>query len=928
MKFNYQFSNLCGVSYKSGNVIFTPDGGSLLSPVGNRVTLFDLESHRAETLPFESRKNIQRIALSHDARLLVVVDTDGRGLMINFARRAILHRFNLKKRVRALQFSPDSRFLAASNGNHIQVWNSPDLQVEFSPLALHRTYTGHHEEIVSVSWSPAGRYFVSTSKDHTARIYSTNPEEGYEPITLSGHRENMVAAFFRVEAADALEVDMMEDEAKGQVPGAPAATASLVEQPRSRYCINTVSKDGAVISWNWRWVPGAREAYFRNLNNNNKNTATDLDTLRQLDPIELERQDAPLSVRLGAWVQEQRHFMQRDSAKITCASLPPGNAANPLLLLGFNNGVFGLYDMTTAAPLHTLSVSQHALNTCAVNASGDWVALASADLGQLLVWEWQSETYVLKQQGHFYDLSTVAYSPDGQLIATGGDDHKLKLWSTSSGFCFTTFTQHEGPVTGVAFLGDGNAVLSCSLDGTVRAFDLVRYRNFRTLTTPDPVQFTCLAVDGAGEVVCAGALDPAQIYLWSLQTGRLLDVLSGHEGPISSLVFSPTGPTMASASWDNTVKMWEPYKSTACTETLSHNAQVLSLAFRPDGKQLCSATLDGLLNFWVVESAKACPTIDGRRDISGGRRRHDRVTAANSAHSKYFTSVCYTADGLCVLAGGHSKYVCIYEIEHRMLLKKFQLSHNRSMDGILDELHSGEMTEAGPRDNIAMSGSDSEGDADAPDASAGLPGAARDDKGKRRVAAEIRSKSVRFSPTGHAWAAATTQGLMVYSLDDAMLFDPVNVDQDVTPTTIRAAVRKEQYAKALIMSLHLGEVVLIRQVYQTVPMDQIKLVARNVPVLYLSKLLETIASEIGESSHLEYQLTWSAAILTSHNDTLRDMSAKFLKSFRAIQRAVAKHNKDLGALCDDNLYTLTFVTSASVPEGGIGEMVGDEVVEE
>lgn len=61
----------------------------------------------------------------------------------------------------------------------------------------------------------------------------------------------------------------------------------------------------------------------------------------------------------------------------------------------------------------------------AVNSTGEWLAFGCRGLGQLLVWEWQSETYVLKQQGHVYDMNTLAYSPDGQTVATGGDDGKV-----------------------------------------------------------------------------------------------------------------------------------------------------------------------------------------------------------------------------------------------------------------------------------------------------------------------------------------------------------------------------------------------------------------------------------------------------------------------------------------------------------------------
>ena len=65
---------------------------------------------------------------------------------------------------------------------------------------------------------------------------------------------------------------------------------------------------------------------------------------------------------------------------------------------------------------------------------------------------------------------------------------------------------------------------------------------------------------------------------------------------------------------------------------------------------------------------------------------NDRNTADNNASSRYFTSVCYSADGTCLLAGGNSKYVCIYEVSQQILLKKFQVTFNRSLDGVLDEV--------------------------------------------------------------------------------------------------------------------------------------------------------------------------------------------------------------------------------------------------
>jgi periodic tryptophan protein 2 len=91
-----------------------------------------------------------------------------------------------------------------------------------------------------------------------------------------------------------------------------------------------------------------------------------------------------------------------------------------------------------------------------------------------------------------------------------------------------------------------------------------------------------------------------------------------------------------------------------------------------------------MLHFWDVEEGTQLSTIEGRRDISGGRFANDAMTADNAARSKYFTSVVYSADGSCVLAGGYSKYVCIYVVATGTLLKKFQMSYNRYLFTTMD----------------------------------------------------------------------------------------------------------------------------------------------------------------------------------------------------------------------------------------------------
>lgn len=92
----------------------------------------------------------------------------------------------------------------------------------------------------------------------------------------------------------------------------------------------------------------------------------------------------------------------------------------------------------------------------------------------------------MKQQAHSDIINTVTYSPDGNMIITGADDGKVKVWDVNSGFCVVTFTEHMAAVTACQFAKKGNVLFTASLDGSVRAFDLIRYRNFRTWTYVNP----------------------------------------------------------------------------------------------------------------------------------------------------------------------------------------------------------------------------------------------------------------------------------------------------------------------------------------------------------------------------------------------------------------------------------------------------------
>lgn len=597
------------------------------------------------------------------------------------------------------------------------------------------------------------------------------------------------------------------------------------------------------------------------------------------------------------WGVHKRSYFNQPGTKVVCSTF---HSPSNLLIIGFSTGIFGLWEMPHFTNIHTLSISQEKISSVAINSSGEWLAFGAKRLGQLLVWEWQSESYILKQQGHYFDMNTLSFAPDGQTIATGGDDGKVKIWSAQNGFCFITFTEHSAPVSTVAFAKQGSILFSASLDGTVRAFDLIRYRNFRTFTSPSPVQFSCLAVDSSGEVVAAGSADSFEIYMWSVQTGKLLDILSGHEAPVSSLAFSPSGANqLASGSWDRTVRIWNVFGRSRAVEPISLESDVLALAFRPDGKELATSTLDGQIILLAIPDGKQVNMIQGRKDISGGRKADDRVSAANSTSGKSFNSLTYTADGRCILAGGNSKYIVLYDVQEGegILIKKFQISENLSLDGTQEFLDSRKVNGAGINTDLIDTRGDESDLEDRLDHS--LPGASRGatDMSTRRYRQEARTKCVQFSPTGRSWAAASTEGLLIYSLDETVAFDPFDLSIDLTPQSVLDVLASgKEYLKALIMAFRLNESSLIHRVYESIPPGDIRLVGRQMPVVYVSRLLKFVAEHLEKSPHLEFDLIWANTLLLAHGRYLKDRSGEFASVLRVLQKGLTESQQTITKL--------------------------------
>ncbi|VDN95911.1 unnamed protein product [Rodentolepis nana] len=544
MKLNFKFTNLFGTVYKSGNLEFIQNGSCLLSPVGNQVTVYHLLRDEARTISVNSQFNLTHVTVSPILPVLFAVNTNGDGTLVSLISGNVINTYKFRHPVSAVAFSPNGKYLAVSKNHCVMVFLAPEPNRSANSLELYRFLYGFGDTITNIDWSSDSRFIIAGCQDKSARILSVKKCDKLIIYTLSGHNGPVYGRFCSDDSLDCF----------------------------------TLSTDGELRIWHC-------DTKLR-----------DMDVKNEVEEGGQETVKATFKLVKKHFYRNMQH--QRIQEEITSMVY---HRKLQIVVAGFDNGNVILHQLPEFNIIDRSRIFSDPLSSLVISPAGDWIAMASeggsGSGGELAVWEWRSRSVHLRASSHAAnEVAAIAYSPDGQLIATGGRDAKVRLWRVASGGrAVVTFHEHAAPVTAVAFPSAKPKVLvSASLDGTIRAFDLNRYRNFRTMSVPNSTgaQFSCLAVDSTGELVAAGALDSFDGYIFSSRTGDLLCVLSGHGSPISSIQFSPRLETYGSlelmtGSWDSTLRTWAlaEYESAASNVGEGGGANLLEVLDVPtDGK--------------------------------------------------------------------------------------------------------------------------------------------------------------------------------------------------------------------------------------------------------------------------------------------------------------------------------------------------------
>ena len=398
------------------------------------------------------------------------------------------------------------------------------------------------------------------------------------------------------------------------------------------------------------------------------------------DVSEATRASPPVRI-LGA-DQDHYHGLAFTSDGRRLGAVADGRKGNTL-------GIWDLASGSTVGPPKTFGDAPLSL---AFSGDGRWAAVGLFD-STIHVFDPGGSTSDRVLSGHTRLVGALAFSPDSRFLASGSDDWSAVLWETASWDRFATLTGYARPIVDVAFANDGRALLAGSPEDHVLQLWSLPGPLDRVATSAHAGAVRAVEWSPAGDVL-ATAGDDGEIRLWSpaslrplgpalprrhtdgvrslkftpdgrylVSAGRDGNIIvwnwrlrrpasgpvHGHDRWIFDLSVSPDGKTIATASWDNTVKLWSLPDLKLLGRLQGNSGAVGGVAFSPDGRLVASASNDHSVRLWDPHSA----------DDSG----RVRPLAVLSGHSEVARALTFSPRGALLLSGGGDGRIKVWNVK-------------------------------------------------------------------------------------------------------------------------------------------------------------------------------------------------------------------------------------------------------------------------
>jgi len=292
--------------------------------------------------------------------------------------------------------------------------------------------------------------------------------------------------------------------------------------------------------------------------------------------------------------------------------------------------------------------------------------------------------------GHNDGVNSVAYSPNGLLLASSSSDGEVRVWDTQTGVeTISPFQSDDSAALCVAFAPNGQRIVVGTSDGPVHVWSIPNGRAAMRPLCGHSDSVECVAYSPDGALIASSSADTT-IRLWDADTGEALGTIEDHTDCVRAVAFSPDGELMASASEDETVRLWNPHSGKAVGAPLTGlNNSASSLAFSLDKKHLAAGSLNsGEARIWNLQTLEASSILikdestiwslafsfNGTTLLVGGqqnirfcdlRNRRELPGTLLAGHSDMVKSVTISPDGQFIASGSADCSVRIWIADSR-----------------------------------------------------------------------------------------------------------------------------------------------------------------------------------------------------------------------------------------------------------------------
>jgi WD40 repeat protein/serine/threonine protein kinase/tetratricopeptide (TPR) repeat protein len=327
------------------------------------------------------------------------------------------------------------------------------------------------------------------------------------------------------------------------------------------------------------------------------------------------------------------------------------------------------------------------LESVAFSPDGRRVVSAGWDT-KIKIWNLETNNPPVTIDRHTDVVSHVSFSPDGKFVASASWDGTVGLWDSNRGTEVRTFRGHTGLVYSVAFNPDGERLATVGADHQVKVWDMMTQQEGRRVRLAGAHPYgLAFRADGKLLAVADGSiyLGPNKsVTILDSWTGLPLQTLVGHSGRVTGVAFHPSGPLVASASSDGTVKLWDTSTGRVLYTFKGHEGEVTGVAFSVDGHRIASSGIDRTVRVWDLDTRQECRVLRGHTDtVTGVAFAPDGRLASSSAdrtvriwdatddtrflvlngHTDVVTGVAFSPDGQRLTSGSADQTLRVWEAD-------------------------------------------------------------------------------------------------------------------------------------------------------------------------------------------------------------------------------------------------------------------------